>query len=721
MKKLLSLTFVAATALGAGCAMDLEIKPDADDTKGGADGKAEGWGSSDNPSFFNNNLEYDLTKHPQTGEAQNIPWAGNYWPTYQDNINHKWNGASSKAPSTKYGEAFGITGVEDAVSKNHGIDNYASRTKCTTNSDCDDKLAESCAKREGKDEGVCIPTWWGICHAWAPVSILAPEPKHPVTHNGVEFKVNDIKALVTLAYNRTETKFVSLRCNENDGADEINYDNYGRPTGTSASCRDTNPGTFHVLMTNYLGIQKESFVYDRTFDYQVWNQPLRGYRITKQQEVSALEANKLIGVTATGGSTTEASGTVAKNEWRHEAAIAVTAGDTLSITMTGTGDADLYAKFGSQPTANAYDCRPYDNGSAETCDLTVPAGATQLFVSVHGYAETSNFTVKTVAGGSIPTKYQFNDKAAKLYQMHMDVDYISESSASTDGNLGSTIDRYTHTDRYDYILELDADGKVIGGEWLFASKRAHPDFVWLPIRHRDQSVAGGKIKFADVKMLLDLSVAEPGGGGGTGEVKTVADAGTVKKSEWKHYGPYDVAPGKTLTATLSGTGDADLYVRKSAAPTAASYDCRPYKNGSSEACTVTGPGKLYVAVNGYATTSDFDVLIEYTEGTGSTPPVEPPATVTHLDVADSVASGESKLFTLDVQAGRKVVIRTFAPNDVDLYIQMGVAPTVSAYLMRAWTTSGNETIAYTPTTSGKLHILVDGYAASQFTLRTADQ
>lgn len=72
-------------------------------------------------------------------------------------------------------------------------------------------------------------------------------------------------------------------------------------------------------------------------------------------------------------------------------------------------------------------------------------------------------------------------------------------------------------------------------------------------------------------------------------------------------------------------------------------------------------------------------------------------------------------------AGRRIVVRTTSPKDVDLYIQMGAEPTTSAYLMRAWTSPGNETISYTPTSNGKLYVGVHGYAAGSFSLRTADQ
>src|SRR5688500_1456285 len=118
-------------------------KPDESDVKGGADGKAEAWGSSDNPNLFNTNLEYAVTALPMSGQARNVPWAGGYWPVYEDNINKKWAGASSEAPSTKYGKAFNVTGVEDAVSRNHGIESMSGRTTCTQDSDCKSELQEA--------------------------------------------------------------------------------------------------------------------------------------------------------------------------------------------------------------------------------------------------------------------------------------------------------------------------------------------------------------------------------------------------------------------------------------------------------------------------------------------------------------------------------------------------------------------------------------------------
>lgn len=61
-------------------------------------------------------------------------------------------------------------------------------------------------------------------------------------------------------------------------------------------------------------------------------------------------------------------------------------GTPMSVRMSGSGDADLYVRFDGQPSTSQFDCRPYLNGSSETCAMDVPLGASQAFVMVHGYA-----------------------------------------------------------------------------------------------------------------------------------------------------------------------------------------------------------------------------------------------------------------------------------------------------------------------------------------------
>ncbi|KGJ94851.1 S8 family serine peptidase [Colwellia psychrerythraea] len=84
----------------------------------------------------------------------------------------------------------------------------------------------------------------------------------------------------------------------------------------------------------------------------------------------------------------------------------VPAGATeLNFDMAGgTGDADLYVKFGSAPTSSSYDCRPYKGGNAESCPIaSVQAGT--YFVKVVAYSTfsgvslTGSFTEPSTGGG----------------------------------------------------------------------------------------------------------------------------------------------------------------------------------------------------------------------------------------------------------------------------------------------------------------------------------
>jgi serine protease len=176
--------------------------------------------------------------------------------------------------------------------------------------------------------------------------------------------------------------------------------------------------------------------------------------------------------------------------------LAVPAGATgLKFVMSGgTGNADMYVKFGSAPTDTSYDCRPYLAGNAETCNIgTAKAGTYYVRIkartSFSGVALTGSYSTSTTSSGTV---------------------------------LGNGV------------------------------------AVTLP------SVAKGGVS-ANYTLLV------PAG-------KT------------------------TLTFSISGgTGDADLYVRRGAAPTASSYDCRPYRTGNSETCTFSSPvaATYYVNVRAY--------------------------------------------------------------------------------------------------------------------------
>lgn len=106
------------------------------------------------------------------------------------------------------------------------------------------------------------------------------------------------------------------------------------------------------------------------------------------------------------------------------------------------------------------------------------------------------------------------------------------------------------------------------------------------------------------------NVFTPGGGGTPASWGGINDRNiTVKKGDIKRYTTPTLAAG-TYQFDMTGTSDADLYVRIGKEPTASTFDCRPYKTGSNESCKVTlaQPAPIYVQVRGYATTSTVDLV-----------------------------------------------------------------------------------------------------------------
>ena len=75
--------------------------------------------------------------------------------------------------------------------------------------------------------------------------------------------------------------------------------------------------------------------------------------------------------------------------------VAVPAGaSNLVIAMSGgTGDADLYTKFGAAPTLSSYDCRPYVTGNSESCSVAQPQAGT-YYVMLNAYAAFSAVSLK---------------------------------------------------------------------------------------------------------------------------------------------------------------------------------------------------------------------------------------------------------------------------------------------------------------------------------------
>jgi secreted trypsin-like serine protease len=83
----------------------------------------------------------------------------------------------------------------------------------------------------------------------------------------------------------------------------------------------------------------------------------------------------------------------ATGTWQHFAITVPAGASTLTVKQfNGTGDADLFVRAGSQPTATAYNCRPYLSGNTETCTISAPAAGT-WYVSINAYTAYSGVSL----------------------------------------------------------------------------------------------------------------------------------------------------------------------------------------------------------------------------------------------------------------------------------------------------------------------------------------
>ncbi|MFW2372534.1 MAG: S8 family peptidase [Gammaproteobacteria bacterium] len=114
------------------------------------------------------------------------------------------------------------------------------------------------------------------------------------------------------------------------------------------------------------------------------------------QAYSAFSGVSLVasyGEALSGGGFTETSLSASRGYWLHYT-LEVPAGmSALNADMFGgTGDADLYVRYGAQPTSTSYDCRPYNSGNVESCNFAKPA-AGSWYISIKAYSSFSGVTL----------------------------------------------------------------------------------------------------------------------------------------------------------------------------------------------------------------------------------------------------------------------------------------------------------------------------------------
>lgn len=212
---------------------------------------------------------------------------------------------------------------------------------------------------------------------------------------------------------------------------------------------------------------------------------------------------------------------------------------------------------------------------------------------------------------------------------------------------------------------------------------------------------------AAVKAASGVIVNPPGG---SKLEKGVAKTGLSGATNSDQVFTLEVPAGATgLSFTISGgSGDADLYVKFGSAPTASSYDCRPYKEGNNETCTISNvqAGTYYVVIKAYSAYSGLSLIANYTAGNGTSN-----GSINQTNLSGAASSW--KHFTLDINAGTTALNVSISggTGDADLYVNRGSQPTTSTYTCRPYKQGNNETCTISNPQAGTWHVSVRGYSS----------
>lgn len=231
-------------------------------------------------------IERNLLALPEMGSTKVAPWSDDYWPIYKGMLGARYiNEDFQEVYSWKEAKDFVTQNPVKVDSSVEEIDNLSPSEKfdLLITKDVNSLKLTQAMWAQGEqylaqyDE---VEKWMGICHGWAPASFKVSRPKNAVTvkdaqGRDIKFYPSDIKALSSLlwATGDYQNHFVGGRCSQKEPEEDEN----GRVT--AKDCIDNNPATFHLALANGIGIHKESFVMDATYDYEVWNQPISSFGV----------------------------------------------------------------------------------------------------------------------------------------------------------------------------------------------------------------------------------------------------------------------------------------------------------------------------------------------------------------------------------------------------------------------------------------------------------
>lgn len=347
------------------------------------------------------------------------------------------------------------------------------------------------------------------------------------------------------------------------------------------------------------------------------------------------------------------------------------ASDLVIAMSGGSGDADLYVRFGSQPTTSNYDCRPYQSGNNESCPISnVQAGT--YHIMLRGYSAysgvnlTGNYQAPTNPGNTSPQAVIANGPFNALTG-----ESISFSSSGTN----------------------DPDGSIASYLWNFGNGQT-------------STQANPTISYANAgNYTVTLTVTDnQGATASTTAAVTITNPANTSPNAVIANGPFSADVGQSIAFSSAGSNDPDGSI--------GSYS---WSFGDGSTSTSSNPSHSYAAAGTY------NVSLTVTDNQGASATTTSSAIISAVTTPGqqlnetnlSGASGSSSYFTLAVPAGATDLVFAISggSGDADLYVKFGSQPTTSSYDCRPYQSGNNESCPISPAQAGTYHVMIRAYSA----------
>ncbi len=253
----------------------------------------------------------------------------------------------------------------------------------------------------------------------------------------------------------------------------------------------------------------------------------------------------------------------------------------------GTGDCDLYVKYGSQPTTSSYNYRPYLSGNNETVAVNNPSSG-RWYIMLRGYSAYSGVTlsVATWAGSSrVATPTVNPGSGSYLYSQNVTI------SCST---AGATI-RYTingseptsSSTQYTGPISVDSSRTIKAKAFKSGMAESYTASATYTISAPSATT-----------LINGQTVSSLSGSAGNEKFYKISVPSGQTKLEIKTWG---------------GSGDCDLYVKLGSNPSTSSYSSKSMGGNNSETITVNNPaaGTWYILLSAYSAYSGLSLSANY--------------------------------------------------------------------------------------------------------------